>query len=223
MNILDERHRKIPKETWQAISQKMELDIWKNSDRDKNEWWRDNFNNYACIVNERVDSLLEVGCGPFAKNTEFVMNALKSRPGRILLNDPLLDEYIKLGKPVKEFAENNKAVCYSVPLEECRLQEPVDMIISVNVLDHVYDMDLCLESIYNNLKPGGILILGNSLTSEQNFRETPKIDPYGMLHPIRFDDNDIKSHLEKYGNIFKKISEPDGRHYGTLFYIGKKT
>lgn len=224
MNIL-KRYKEIPKNEWLEHSQKMELEIWKNSPsiEDRNLWWRSLFNDYKCIEDEKITSILEVGCGPFAWNIQFVINSLKEKPIQIYLNDPLLSEYIYLNKPVTDFINKNNVIIHSCPLEELNL-EPVDMIISINVLDHVFNLNKCFESIYNNLKFGGIFIFGNDLTNETNFKNTPKNDPYGMLHPIRFDHIDIKPHIEKYEKIFKEISSSKNStaHYGTLLFIGRK-
>jgi hypothetical protein len=84
-----------------------------------------------------------------------------------------------------------------------------------------------MESIYNNLKKGGVLILGNDLTNQEDFNKTPKDDPHGMMHPIRFDHDDSKSFLLKYEKISEKVLDrqngraPDS-HYATLLYIGRK-
>lgn len=225
MNI-EKRYTQIPEDSWAAISQKMELDIWKNTiaSEDRNAWWLKKFNYYSNLKNETVNTIFEAGCGPFAKNIQYIMQVLKSTPKRIYLNDPLLDEYLKMEKPVKSFVDKNNVICYSTPLEKCSLPETVDMIIVINVLDHVYDIDLCFKSIYNNLNKNGLLILGNDLTNEENFKETPKDDPYGMLHPIRFDYEDIKGYLNLYDPVFIRISEPMGSyHCGTLSFIGRKT
>src|SRR5512135_3105073 len=192
MNIL-KRYKEIHKENWLAESQKMELEIWKNSNQheDRNSWWKKNFNNYEDIKGIPVQSLLEVGCGPFAQNTQYVLNALNQKPSKIFLNDPLLNEYINLNKPVCRINKELNVGIYPYPFEECKIT-PVDMIICINVLDHVFNMPRCLEAIYNGLNPGGILIFGNELTSEENFKNTPIDDPNAMLHPIRFDYPDVQ-------------------------------
>ena len=218
------RMQEISKDSWKKITQTMELKIWENSmaKEDKNNWWAQNFNNYINAVEEPVDSIIEMGCGPFAKNIQIILNILKHKPTKIMLNDPLLQEYINLNKPVKNFIEKNKIETFICPLEECVLPSPVDMLISINVLDHVYNLKNCLNSILNNLKPSGILILGNDLTNDKNFKDTPTDDPNAMLHPIRFDYSDIEYFLDKFDSIYKKISDPQGFHCGTLFFIGRK-
>jgi len=222
MNIT-QRHKEIPKENWLSESQKMELEIWKNSSQheDRNSWWKTNFNNYEDIKNIPVQSLLEVGCGPFAQNTRHIMEVLNQKPSNVFLNDPLLTDYIKLNKPVCQVIKELNAAIYPYPLEECHMV-PVDMIICINVLDHVFSMPRCLDIIYNGLNPNGILIFGNDLTNEDNFNRTPKEDPYGMLHPIRFDHTDIQSFLVKFEKIYEKTVPVNGYHCGTLCFIGAK-
>jgi SAM-dependent methyltransferase len=221
---IEARLQEISKKSWKTISQEMELSIWKKNtaNEDKNKWWEEKFNNYISIENEPINSIMEVGCGPFAVNIQNVIRALKNKPAKIILNDPLLQQYLDLDKPVKNFIFSSNAIIYSIPLEECIILEPVDLIICINVLDHVYSLHKCLQSIEINLKPSGILILGNDLTNEENFRKTPTDDPNAMLHPIRFDYPEIKEFLDKFEKIYEKISEPSGYHCGSLFFIGRK-
>ena len=52
--------------------------------------------NFLIIHSLRIqsfDHLLEVGCGPYAKNTKYILETVKCR--KVSLLDPLLDEYIK--------------------------------------------------------------------------------------------------------------------------------
>ena len=228
---ITQRLTEIPKSCWQAESQLMELDVWKNAGNDGddwNNWWAGKFDNYSFLINEDIKNICEVGCGPYAKNIQFVTSVLNTKPINYFLNDPLLNEYINLDKSVKTFASQVQANINAEPLEEYTLEEKVDCIICVNVLDHVYSLDKCFNSMYANLKPNGILILGQDLTNDYDFDVTPKEDPWAMMHPIRVDYNDIKPYLiQKYTPIFDKIlpreeSRASYNHYGTLLFAGKK-
>lgn len=233
MNIT-ERYQEIPKEAWANESQQMELKLWEanNIGDDWNMWWKIKFDDFSAITNEKVDSIAEVGCGPIAKNIQYVVQALQTKPTKYFLSDPLLKEYVNMGRPVSNFAMEVQAKLSSKPLEEWILKEPVDMIVCINVLDHVYSIPKCMESIYNNLKKGGVLILGNDLTNQEDFDATPKDDPNGMMHPIRFDYDDIKPFLSKYEIISEKVlGRQEGRiryageekaHYATLIHTGRK-
>jgi len=228
MNIT-ERYKEIPKDAWASESQQMELKLWEanNIGDDWNMWWKMKFDHYVSVANEKVESIAEVGCGPIAKNIQFVVQALQNKPTKYFLSDPLLKDYVNMNRPVASFAMDVKATLSAKPLEEWTTKEPVDMIVCINVLDHVYSMPKCMESLYNNLKKGGILVLGNDLTNQEDFDKTPKDDPHGMMHPIRFDHEDAKPFLSKYEPVFDKIlnrqeGRAPGSHYATLLYIGRK-
>lgn len=224
--IIENRYKEIPKKDWQNISQSMELTMWKYSDcrEDRNTWWKDQFESYKIIEDEIAPNILEVGCGPFAVNMLYIMQYLKHKPYKIFLNDPLLNKYIELNKPVAEIIQVFNATTYPIPFEESNIKDLMNIVLCINVLDHVYSMDLCLKAIHKSLCKNGILVLGNDLTNEENFNRTPKDDPNAMLHPIRFDYDDIKSYLEDYDPIFEKITEEtvSDYHCGSLLFIGRK-
>jgi len=207
-------------------AQKMELKEWKEfaGFDDWNLWWKKKFNNYSFMADKTPKSIVEVGCGPFARNISYVLKSINTNPTRIILNDPLIKDYLKLNKRVKQLHEIEKYEIVSNPLETLNLEYPVDCIICINVLDHVFDAAKCFESMYNNLNVGGILILGQDLSNEDDGRKLPESD---IMHPIRFDEAYANKYLIKYQKLFRKVlPRKDGRnppyHYATMLFAGIK-
>lgn len=211
----------VDEQVW-SKAQTGELSCWlaepKDSD-DWNVWWMSKLGYYKCLENHKFGSVLEVGCGPYAKNMQYFLSKLNHKPEKLLLEDPLLDEYVWHEKSVKRFEADN-AIFISEPLEKLSLEEKVDCILCINVLDHVMDADKCFQAMYENLKKGGVVVIGQDLTDV----------PIGEddLHPIWFDDKYIDEKLNgKYTGIFRNIlPREQGRnpaaHYATYLYIGEK-
>ena len=103
----------------------------------------------------------------------------------------------------------------------------MDLIICINVLDHVNNYYLCMDSINRVLKTGGVLILGQDLSNEEDFNNCPE-SYEDVGHPIKIDQCLIEKRVtNKYDEIFKIIlRRDDGRnpeaHYGTYCGILRK-
>jgi SAM-dependent methyltransferase len=218
-------------ERWQQ-AQTAELLCWAQEpidSEDWNSWWSSKFSNYNFLANENIDSVYEVGCGPYAKNIEHVFQALGKIPSRVLLEDPLLKSYLILGKSVGRFLRMPNAVLLSHPMESFTLEkaglQPVDLVICNNVLDHVKSVEECFYHIETALKPGGILVLGQELTNEEDEKNHPDHDD--VMHPIIIEESSLDKFLKPYKTIRREVlSREEGRnpdyHYGTLLFVGRK-
>ena len=222
---------KITQEKWNE-AQRHELHEWdcQPSDGDDwNNWWKDKFDDYKFLEGEtNTHTVMEIGSGPWARNLENVLNTLPVAPKKIIIEDPLLDEYIKAGKSVKRFKDYHSMETHliSKPFEQCdgTVIEPksVDIIVCNNVLDHVYDVGQIFDNIYAALKEGGLLILGQDLKNETDkFVED-------VMHPILL-DHDCLDKLLNTGyttQMYKILEREKGRnpeyHYGTYLFVGRK-
>ena len=201
-------------------AQRWENQQWKSfnaDDNDWNDWWFDCFSNFEFIKSYDINSILEVGCGPWAKNLRYTLNIIGEENKKLYLEDPLLNEYINDGKYVK----NINAIKIVRPLEETIIKEKVDLIICINVLDHVYNVDKCFENMLLSLNKNGILIFGQDLSNEEDYKNIPT----DIGHPIRIDLNVCDQALKSLRPIYKIVLNRDaGRnpcaHYGTLLYAG---
>ena len=217
----------VNKERWKQ-AQENELRLWKHhpdhiSD-DWNMWWKKQFDNYSAIKELKISSVLEVGCGPFAQNIQYVLSSLSSLSVNIALNDSLLFQYIEAKKPVANFIDKFRVSLYACSLEELKTKEHYDCVVCINVLGHAFCVDDCMKSIEGVLSDDGILILGEDLTNDVDLRNYPQAD---VMHPLRFDRSNMDPFLNKYRSLFDKVlSREEGRnpqaHCGTLLFIGRK-
>ncbi len=138
------------------------------------------------ILTETKQSILDAGCGPAG-----VFIALDKH--QVTALDPLLDRYKNLphfnaeAYPWTRFVQS--------PLELLTDKEQYDTIFCMNAINHVNDIALCCQRLFDALKPGGHLILS---TDAHRFPFLKKIFqwlPGDMLHPVQLDIDEYKKHL----------------------------
>lgn len=211
---------KVSLERWKQ-AQTWENSVWQNWPVDADDWnvyWANQFDNYSFLNAYNINSILEVGCGPWAQNTRHVLKVVGQNKD-VYLEDPLINNYLQQGK----FIKNLKATYISQPLEDLSINKKFDLIICINVLDHVRDIDMCFESIYKHMNNNSLLIFGQDLSDETDIATYP-IEDVG--HPIRINLDICEKLLNRTESVFKKIvprneGRNPGAHCGLIIYCGK--
>ena len=211
-----------------------ELATWKAEPvdgEDWNSWWASAFDNYSFVREQKIDSILEVGCGPYAKNLELFVRSIGYTPSRIILEDPLLEQYIQMGKSIRRFVNKENVTLISMQMENVNLPElkleQVDVVLCNNVLDHVESVSRCFEQMWNALKVGGILVFGQDLADETDL-ENRDIKAFKEgCHPIMINEAYMEPYLSRYELVYRKTHtrensrNPDA-NCGTLMFAGRK-
>jgi len=248
---MNENHiiQKIDNNRWKQ-AQEFELKFARTaieSDDDWNQWWYEKFNRYSILNKRHFENILEVGCGPHT-NIRYILPEITF--DKIWLEDPLIQFYItynlnksnsffnylktkfkkgKINYLLKTFSELKvKVDLSSSKLEDLPYKDhQMDIIVCINVLDHVSDYNQCMNEIFRVLKKDGILILGQDLSNEEDLIQCP--ESYSDIgHPIKVDHHLIDQKLDgKYTELFEAIlSRQEGRnpgaHYGTYLGILQK-
>lgn len=189
---------------------------------DWNFWWMDAFEQYQCLP-RTIGDALEVGCGPYT-NVRLLNHLLNIRS--ITLADPLMGDYVKFrntwvaDQVVRGAVRTDTAGAEDLPYDP----GVFDLVICINVLDHVQDAAKCIDEMSRVLRPGGHIVLGQDLTDREDWLTTG--DDVG--HPIRVRHETILSQLVgDYEATFERVlSREEGRapeaHYGTLLYVGRR-
>lgn len=187
---------------------------------DFNYWWFEKFDGYKVIRNRIFYNVLEVGCGSVT-NARLILPLIQYR--KLWLEDPLIYFYEEINALESELTS---ALC-SEPLEKLSLADySMDLVICINVLDHVQDALRCMLQMRRVLKAGGVLILGQDLSNQEDFERCPS-SWQDVGHPIKLDDAFFAEHLEGFTPLYNlTLTREAGRnpqaHYGTLCYIGRK-
>jgi SAM-dependent methyltransferase len=189
---------------------------------DWNCWWGSQFDNYDFIP-KSLENVIELGCGPYT-NMRIISDGRHFN--NIICSDPLAKEYINFTRRwlSKQYHKGNVLID-NHPIEECPFKDNYfDLVILINVLDHVQDAELCLQNATRILKPGGYFIFGQDLTDDEDAEITK--DDIG--HPIKISHDQIDSVLLPLfkTSLYKVLSRNEGRnpkgHYGTYCFIGNK-
>lgn len=234
----------MPKERWQR-AQEAELATWRrqttwqhvllhsvlhafgmrktNAGDDWNHWWFDRFDGYR-VLPDRLQNAIELGCGPYT-------NIRLIRRGRtidsVVCSDPLAAHYVRFpGSWLATEHARGSVLLDEHPIEECPFPDRnFDLVILINVLDHVRDAMLCLDVATRITKTGGFLILGQDLTDEKDAARVGE----DSAHPIWLHHEDLDGRL--LGSftpiLHELLAREEGRnpgaHYGTYLLIGRKT
>lgn len=216
---------------------------------DWNYWWKKRFDNYRSLKGKTFTNVLETGCGPHT-NLRLILPIIKAK--NLYFEDPLIRDYLDFLapapvskkrrwfgwlKPSKPSAEHHlkkiiedrryRVDLSSAPLEELPYKDGMmDLIVCNNVLDHVMDVEKCMKEIGRTLKKSGLLVLGQDLSNEKDYKLSP--DSWADIgHPIKVDEATMDRYTAGYERVFYKLlPREEGRnpvaHYGTYLLIGKK-
>jgi SAM-dependent methyltransferase len=241
---------KVDKQRWQ-VAQEWEREHWKTVQRAKgkfgknviwkllslskltpsgywgddwNHWWKRQFQNYHFLP-KNVENTIELGCGPFT-NVRLIVDTCEIK--HLFLSDPLIRDYVRFKSSfVGQMYRSGKCFIDDHPIEDNPFASNYfDLVIMINVLDHVWDAELCMRKAIDIVRTGGILIIGQDLTDEVDMRQPGvKNDPG---HPIRVGHHWIDRFLHRRFNkiIYRILPRELGRnpeaHYGTYIFAGKK-
>jgi SAM-dependent methyltransferase len=238
--------RSVPEARWRE-AQEFELQFAEHAiiqNDDWNLWWRDKFDGYRLLHGKTFENVLEVGCGPHT-NIRCILPHVTCR--RIFLEDPLIHFYLTRYLKSKRFLlhallgmkwkapKPNYLVRlttdrrYRTDISAAMLEDLpyrdglMDLVVCINVLDHVQSFDQCMEEMHRVLRTGGILVLGQDLSNEEDLEMCP--ESYADVgHPIKVDEESIDSWADgRYSPLLRRVlAREEGRnppaHYGT--YIG---
>lgn len=191
---------------------------------DDNHWWASCFDNYQFLP-KRVENAIEVGCGPYS-NMRLIRKTCE--PMHLFLSDPLIRKYTDFKMTfVNEMYRGGECYLDDHPLENLPYADDYfDLAVMLNVLDHVQDANACMCSLLRILKRGGIVIIGQDLTNEEDLQALPTGVRTG--HPITLNDEWFRSYIDgAFEPLLRKtLPRSAGRtpqwHYGTLLFAGVK-
>ncbi len=146
----------------------------------------------------------------------------------VFLSDPLINTYVNF-RDTFVFQAHRKymAILDNHPIEECPFRSDYfGLVVLINVLDHVMDAELCLRHAMRIVEPGGILIIGQDLTNEDDLRNEQVVNDIG--HPIKMEEEWLdKLTGPRFSTIKHRVlAREAGRnpqaHYGTYIFAGRK-
>jgi 2-polyprenyl-3-methyl-5-hydroxy-6-metoxy-1,4-benzoquinol methylase len=205
---------KIEKEKWN-IAQDGELRF-----HIKNEWRKNNEeftksntalfkNHFNFNENDYINkNVLDLGCGSKLRSKFF-------KDSFIYALEPLANKFIE---EIEWCDLKDAHKVYSLPAEQMveELVGEMDLVFSINVIDHCYDFDVIVDNLYKYTKSDGLCLLSFDLHD--------KIDP---MHPIILTDEFACETFERIGFKITKKMETTSYHKGIselamTYYLTKK-
>jgi SAM-dependent methyltransferase len=207
---------------WPVVAPVLRALRWRRAwGDDWNYWWRDRFDGYRFLP-ESLGSCIELGSGPYT-NTRLILNG--RRAARVICSDPLVDAYVTFrGRWLAEAYNAGRVEIDNHPIEETPFEaETFDLVVMINVLDHVRDADACMRNAVGLVRPGGYFVLGQDLSDEDDVA----FHPHDVGHPIRLRREDLEPYLDAFTTVQRRdLPRAEGReprlHYSTLVYAGTK-
>lgn len=153
------------------------------------DWKKKYWTNFLADANISVspnDRLLDAGCGPAGIFMAFSSNKVQAI-------DPLLGKY---RTQLPHFREANfpKVTFRQIALEQLSDVECFEKIFCLNAINHVADLDVCLQNLYRALAPGGQLFLTVDAHNFSFLKKIFRLIPGDILHPHQLD---LGGYLEK--------------------------
>lgn len=188
MNTLQGYGRlKVASQNRMKLAHQCETDFWEKTQAPvRNSAQVVAFNEFRQLPID-LGHVVEIGAGPYTKIRLLLEtggdknHTVKSAT----LVDPLIHEYILNPKVTTSYPDGKLCVqgsCIDTILKSSPGEEPLpfqqyDMAILVNTLEHCENAIKVLDNVYQSLKPGGILIFGESVTTPRKLQKTDACHP----------------------------------------------
>jgi SAM-dependent methyltransferase len=144
------------------------------------------------------------------------------RANRVVCSDPLAGQYVKFrGRWLADAYKRGRVEIDEHPIEELPFEpESFDVVVLINVLDHVRDADACLANATALVRRGGYFLFGQDLVPQTGGDDD-------VMHPIKLSATDVASYLEPFAPIVQTLLPSEHArsptHEGTLVFAGRKT
>ena len=186
------------------IAQAAEIRWWQNYLRQQPKtdyllWKKGYWESLLSTLNlsfSKTDKILDAGCGPagiFMNLQDYQVDAL----------DPLIGEY---EEKLDHFSKNAYPDIrfFNDPLENFEPDHSYDKVFCLNAINHVANLDLCIDKLVSFTKKGGTLILSVDAHNYVFFKKIFSWLPGDILHPHQFDLKEYQKMITDRNCIIEK-------------------
>jgi 2-polyprenyl-3-methyl-5-hydroxy-6-metoxy-1,4-benzoquinol methylase len=187
------------------IAQAAEIRWWQNYLKKKEKadylkWKKNYWVNFLADFGLSIQQgakVLDAGCGPAG-----IFTVLEQ--AQVTAVDPLLDAY---GAKLPHFqqAEYPNSTFVSMPLEQYKSEAHFDYIFCLNAINHVDDLALCLDNLFESLDTAGCMLLSIDAHNYPIFKRIFRLLPGDILHPHQYDLEEYKNMVTKRGGRIGRV------------------
>jgi 2-polyprenyl-3-methyl-5-hydroxy-6-metoxy-1,4-benzoquinol methylase len=174
-----------------TLAQAAEIRWWKNYLKNKSPeqylLWK---KNYWITFLTQFDIKLEkdMVCLDAGSSLAGIFTVLNEQ--KVTAIDPLLNQYKQHLSMFFNTTNYHNVIFKNMSLEELSDTEIYDNIFCLNVINHVKDIHLSIQKLWNGLKIGGKLYLSVDAHNYRFLKYIFKLIPADILHPHQLDTND---------------------------------
>ena len=200
------------KKTW------MQNMLWAHDDRNYEHF--DRFDSYESVDWSRVNTIIELGCGPFT-NIRTIFDKLND-DCEISLLDPLIESYIS--HPNCWYKDKGVVALYNSSIEHFKVDQKYDAVVVNNVLEHCFDIEQIFDNILSMLNTNGFFIFTDIYLKPEGMRHLIN-NTYDAGHPIRISEKTLQQFLDQnfdqlYNNTLHGLYNQEWRN--DIYFIGTK-
>ncbi|MBP6663955.1 MAG: methyltransferase [Chitinophagales bacterium] len=190
------------------LAQNIELKWWQRYLQSKDQeaygawklqYWADLLRVIGNVVKLPNNSaVLDAGCGPAG-----IYRALPHC--RVTAIDPLLAAYEQNLTLHFNPADYPYVTFRAMPLEQLTDIQQYDVVFCLNVINHVSDIKLCIQKLYDALVPNGYLVLSIDAHNHNVFKWLFRAIPLDILHPHQHNLEGYKQLLPDNAKIRQEV------------------
>lgn len=174
-----------------------------------------------------LGNYLEIGAGPYTQTNNILTVRDDVHMKSIYLAEPNIFRYLSLRNCVYKDGtiQGHQVNLLSLPVEELPASQFFDTVVSINVLEHVYNAMDYITAMYKSLKPGGLLVFGDRYFNDPDKDAAVLGSP--SLHPIRLRREFLLHFLRLFDVLYladHNTSFARGRNLNETgyYFIGRK-
>jgi len=217
------------KERW-LIAQELEKKGIESAD-DMEEWIRIRRNTWGNLANLlkdeiRIDDytrILDIGCGPTSV-------FLGLRQGQKYAADPNLKSLFELHPWIKDVEEYKDVTFIPENCEEINTDQKFDLIFTINMLDHINEVNPFIDKIDELLSPSGTIVVLVDCYADAMVSKIMNFFDVDLPHPHHFITEDIikmfsryklKKQDDKIFRIFENCAFKGNKHRIEVYRVDK--
>lgn len=209
------------------LAQALEWRWWKRYLKNKNkpeylhwkkQYWQQFLQQFPDVLHIQPHMrILDAGCGPAGIFTIFTQQQT------VVALDPLLEQY-RQKLPHFNPADYPNVTFVNLPLENYTPALPFDVVFCLNAINHVADIDQCMNNLALAVKPGGFMVVSIDAHNFGLLKHLFRLLPADALHPHQYNLHEYRQMLVRKGfTVVKSLRLKQETVFSYWLLLAQKT